>query len=270
VPLAATETDFSGNKSANVLGLGLNGDYRLYRDDRLLVAATGAIQQTRNGDPALREFDLTSVSPGVLARYGFRLGGRPSTLSMVYAARRDWLGGSGYATGHVANLDVGVRPARGAEIGVFGAVGYTDFDDDGSDPGITSRDALSYRVGLRGTKAFNRYQQALQGSAFYAKNDAKGANFVFEGPGASVQAMSFFWGPWAVAASGSYASTTYTNFAATPRRESTVKDYRLTVFGPLSRKLSADLSYGRSHFQSNQEAFEAKRQNVSLGFTYAF
>jgi hypothetical protein len=270
VPLAATETEFSGNKSTNVLGLGVNGDYRLYRDDRLIVAATGALQQTRNGDPALREFDLTSASPGLVARYALRLGGRPARLTTAYAARRDWLGGSGYATGQVLTADVGVRPARATEVGVFGSVAYTNFDDDGTEPATTSRDAVNYRGGVRGVMAFNRYRQALQASVSYVKNDADGANFVFTGPAANVQVTSLVWGPWGASVSAGYARMTYTSFASEPRRESTLKDYRLIVSGPLARKLAADLSYGRSYYDSNQQAFEAKRQNVSLGFTYAF
>lgn len=270
VPLAATETTFSGNQSTNVFGLALSGDYRLYRAGQWTVAATGAIQQTRNGDPALRDFDLTSVAPGLVARYGFRLSGRPSTLSMTYGARRDWLGGSGYATGHAAGADLGVRTSYSASVGAFAYVAYNDFDDDGPDAAFSSRDAVSYRAGIRGIKSFNGNRQGIQGTLSYMKNDAKGANFVFQGPAASLQFMSFIWGPWAAAAIASFASTDYTNYAVTPRRESRTRDYRLAVFGPLSRKLSADLSIGRSEYRANQAAFEAKRENISLGITYAF
>jgi hypothetical protein len=49
-----------------------------------------------------------------------------------------------------------------------------------------------------------------------------------------------------------------------------VRDYRLVVFGPLTRKLSADLAIGRTEHRSNQAAFEARRRNVAVGITYRF
>lgn len=270
VPLAATDTVFTGERSSNVFGVGLSGDYRLYRGGRWTVAATGAVQQTYNGDSSLKEFNLTSASPGLLARYAFRALGRPARLTMSYAARRDWLGGSGFAAGHAATLDAGMRPSRSTEVGAFVAAGTNDFDDDGPNPDLSSRDGASYRAGLRGTMGFNRNRQAIRASLAYVKNDAKGANFVFSGPAASLQLMSYVAGPWALAASASYAKADYTNFAVEPRRESRTKDYRLALYGPLTRKLSADLSVGRSYYDSNQSVFEAKRKNVSLGVAYLY
>jgi len=270
VVLAADDNSFSGDSKSNVFGVGLSGDYRLYRDAQWTIGATGSLQQTYNGDSSLRDFNLTSFAPGLVARRAFRLNNRPAKLTLNYAARRDWIGGSGFASGHTASVDVGVRPTRETDIGVFSSVSSSNFDDEGPDPALSSRDAVSYRSGVRGAVGFNRNRQSLQGSVSYVKNDAKGANFVFEGPAAGVQFMSLVWGPWAVAASANYSKVDYTNFAVTPRRESTTHDYRVVLFGPLSRKLSADVSYSRSYYDSNQSAFEARRNNISVGLTYSY
>ena len=270
VPLAATDTAFAGERSSTVFGLGATGDYLLYKGARWSVRATGAIQQTRNADPNLRDFDLTSLSPGIQAQRALRLAGRPARLSLGYAARRDWLGGSGYATGHGATIDIGVRPKFATELGVFASAYGTNFEDEGSDPALSSRDTVAYSAGVRATQGFNSNRQALRVTLAYVKNDAKGANFVFGGPSAGVQFLSYLYGPWAMAASASFARADYTNYAVDPRRETRVRDYRLVFFGPLSRKLSADLALGRSEHRANQAIFEADRKYVSFGMTYSF
>lgn len=270
VPLAATDSTFAGEKSSTVFGLGATGDYLLYKGARWSVKATGALQQTRNADSSLREFDLTSLSPGIQAQRSFRLAGRPARLSLGYAARRDWLGGSGYATGQGATIDIGVRPKFATELGVFASASGTNFDDEGPDPALSSRDAVAYSAGVRAMHGFNSNRQAVRATLAYVKNDAKGANFVFDGPSAGVQFLSYLYGPWAMAASASLARADYTNFAVDPRRETRIRDYRLVFFGPLSRKLSADLSLGRTEHRANQAIFEADRKYFSLGVTYSF
>ena len=270
VALAADETTFSGERVTTVFGAGLSGDYRLYRDAEWTFGATGTALQTYNADGNLRDFNLTSVAPGLVARRAFRVNDRPAALTMNYAAHRAWLGGSGFSSGHQFAADVGVRPSFTLDLGAFGGVGYTEFDDQGPSPASSSRDAISYRGGLRAAKSFNRNRQAIQASLMYVKNDAKGANFVFEGPAANLQFTSYLVGPWAVAVGVGYSSVEYTNYEPLPRRESTSTDYRLTVFGPLSKKLGADVSFSRSQYGSNQSAFRADRENITLGLTYSF
>lgn len=270
VPLAATETAFSGNRSTNVLGLGLSGDYRLYRQDTWTVAATGGLQRTYNGDPALRDFDLTSVAAGVAAVDTFRLYGKRAALTMNYAARRDWLGSTGFSSGHVASVDFSLRPTFSTSYGAYAIVGVNDFDDDGPQPEFSSRDGVSYRTGIRAVKGFAGNRRSIQANLAYAKYDADGANFVFDGPAGSLQFMSYVFGPWAAAFTASRAYVRYTNYAVEPRRENRITDYRFALYGPLSRQLSVDLSYGRSKYDSNEATFEAKRENISLGVTYVF
>lgn len=270
VPLAATETSFQDERSSTVLGLAAQGEYRLYRNGPWNVGLAGAAQQTRNTDARLREFDLTSLAPGLYARRTLRIAGRPALVRLGYGVRRDWLGGSEYASAHSASVDASVRPAFSTELGAFAAVSQADFRDDGPLPELSSRDGRTYRFGVRGTRGFHGNRRAVQTVLGYVKSDTDGANFVFRGPSASAQFISQIYGPWAFSAGISHTRVDYPNFAVEPRRETRATDYRLVLFGPLTRKLGADISLTRSRQSSNQAAFEAKRTNLSLGLTYAF
>lgn len=270
VPLAATESTFQDERSSTVLGFAAQGEYRLYRGGPWSFGLTGTAQQTYNADSRLREFDVTTLAPGVYARRNLRIARRPALLRLGYGARRDWLGGSGYAAAHSASADLGVRPAYATEIGAFVGWSASDFRDDGALPELTSRDASAYRFGVRATQAFHGNRRAVQGAFGYVKNDADGANFVFRGPSVNVNFVSQVYGPWAFSAGVSHMHVEYPNFAVEPRRETRATDYRFVLFGPLTRKLGADLSLTRSRQNSSQAAFEARRTSVSLGITYAF
>lgn len=260
----------AGKSSSSVYGLLLAGDYRLYRQGRWHVAGTGSVTQTLNGDTTLNDFNLTSGNAGVAAQYKFRAAGRPAKLATNLGLRWDLLGGQSYGNGQVLSLDLSLRPTRSSDLGWFAAASRNNFTDDGAEPALSSRDGVLYRSGLRGMLAFNGNRQAISASASWQQNQAKGDNFDFRGPAASLQLTSYLVGPWAVALSGGYSQTEYFNYTVPPQRESKNYDGRLVFYGPLSRNLSADLSLGWSRSEAKPEAFQSERKNLTVGVTYAF
>lgn len=271
--VATDDTTFSGDgghSSSSVYGLMLAGDYRLYRAGRWQVTGTGSLLQTINGDSDLNDFNLTSFSPGVAARYSFRAGSKPAKLSTSLGLRWDALGGDRYAQGQSLNLDLSLKPSRASEVGWFASGSSNDFAEDGSQPELSSRDGIVYRSGLRGSLNFNNNRQALSGSLAWQENQAEGDNFDYRGPAAALQLRSYLVGPWSGALSLGCSRAEYFHYATTPQRESKNRDLRLSFYGPLAANLTADLSLGWGRSKAEPTAFQSERKNLTVGVTYAF
>lgn len=262
--------DSGGKSSSNVYGGMLAGNYRLYREGRWQLTGNASILQTRNADRDLDAFDLTTVATGLSARYQFRLAGLPARLNSNLGLHWDWLGGDSYGNGQSLAFDLSVRPTRASELGWFASASHSNFIDDGSQPALSSRDGIRYASGFRGLVAFNGNRQALSSSVSWQENHAEGDNFDYRGPAASVQLTSYLVGPWAMALSGGYSRTEYTHYAVPPARESDNYNARLSVYGPLTSHLSADISLGWSRSKAEPDAFRSERKNLTVGVTYAF
>lgn len=260
----------AGDSSSTVFGLMAAGDYRLLKGSNWQIGVNGSVVQTINADDTLSDFNLTTFSPGLTARYDFRALGKPARLSGSFGMHWDYLGGHSFAMGENVNLDFSVQPTWTSEIGLFASLSHSDFKDDGPEPAKSSRDGITYRSGLRATKAFNRNRQAISASASWMQNQSDGSNFDYRGPAASLQLISYLYGPWAAALSFSYSHTEYYNYAVDPKRESDNYSTRLSIYGPLTKNLSADVSVGWNRNQAEPEAFRSDRINVTAGVTYAF
>lgn len=260
----------AGKSSTTAFGLMLAGDYRLMRGANWQVSANGSALQTLNADAKLNDFNLTTFSPGLAAKYDFGAGGKPARLVGSFGMHWDYLGGHSYAMGENAGIDVSIKQSMSSEFGLFTSFAHSNFKDDGLEPERSSRDGNTYRSGLRATKAFNRNHQAIMASASWVQNRADGANFDYRGPAASLQLVSYLYGPWAGALSFGYVHAEYYNYTVEPKRESNNYNTRLSIYGPLTRKLSADVSVGWNRSEADPEAFRSDRINVTAGVTYAF
>lgn len=254
---ATVSTRVDGNRDA-VSGVAVNGGYRLYRSPRWTVSASGTLEQSAPG--------ATSLAQALSAQYGFRLGERPATLSLNYAARRNWQGANGIDAGQSGTVDLGWQPAPGAGVGLFGALSRVNFDQDGAEARLDSPDGVTYRGGVRGLLAFYR-RRTLQGTLSYAKYDAEGANLVSRVMAAAVQYTHLLARRWSLGAGADYAETRYTAFAADPGRASAAYGCRVALQGPLLRRVTASFAYALGRQTWNQDP-AAKQESILLNLTY--
>ena len=210
---------------------------------------------------------VSSIALSGNYRSGFQLWARPATLSLNYAARRDWLGATGLDSGHSGTVDLGWQPTAAAGLGLFGSVAQMNFDQDGANARLDSQDGATSRAGIRGTLAFGYRRQTLQGTLAYVRNDAEGANFVSRGPAAGLQYTHLLGRLWSLVAGADYARTRYTEYAADPARESSLYGCRVGVQGPLLKRLSASFAYALSRLTWNQDPL-VRTETIILSLSY--
>ena len=257
--LAAAQASVSLRVDDAARTAALSGEYRLFRDPHWMVSATGALEQPAPG--------ASSLAQGLRAAYGFQLGARPATLSLNYAARRDWAGASGLDAGQSGTVDLGWQPLPGAGVGLFGSVSRMNFDQDGADARLDSPDGVTRRAGIRGLLAFDYRRRTLQGTLSYAQYDAEGANLVSRAMSAALQYTHLLARRWSLAAGADYTQTRYTAFAADPGRASAAYGCRLALQGALLRRLTASVAYALGRQAWNQDP-TAKQESILLGVSY--
>lgn len=228
------------------------------------------------------DFDVTGVLPRLSLIHRTRFAGKPASVTASLSLRRDWLSGEGFSR----LVDIGgsylvsVTPAW--SLGPSYAVSSRDYDDEGFDPDITSRNALRQTLGLTSQWLFAAPARArtparLALTLSSQRNAADGSDFEFQGAvyGAqldlplSARSNKAF-SDWGLQLALSLVDVDYDDFQALPAR----RDRRLTGSLMLRTQLRAlgalDFTYSRLDFDSNRAEFAAQRNLLRLGITHTF
>jgi hypothetical protein len=270
-PLAGHGSGFNESTSGTMFGLAANGSKDIHRAPRgWNLQGMGSVMQTYQNESALRDFDLTALTAGLTAFRHLSMMERPARMGAAYQARRDWLGGSGYQTGHTLGADLGIDITQSARAGVFANLSWNDYRDDGTQPGLTSRDSRGSVLGLRGEIGFNGNRQVLSATLRTQKINADGDNFDLDGNAAAIGFRSFLVFPWVVAVNLSRSSSEYVNYIDIPQRTASTTQLAITIAGPIARHWSADLSYSAARYGANIDDYRASRRQATLGLTYKF
>ena len=222
---------------------------------------------------------MTGAAPNGFVEYRAFPADIPTRTRLSYGFRRNWVGGDGFSSSHDVSLSGVVLPERALEVGPSLTLSVKDFDDDGVEPGRTSRDALRVGPGLRASYSFGPRKPRVAAAYGFARAFADGDDFDTESHGVRLSIsqgvfLRDFGVPWPlpifVSVSGGYARVDHINFRATPRREQDNYSLGVVLFAPLSAKLSADLSYAYARNDSNRAESETRRNIVTMGVTYRY
>jgi hypothetical protein len=268
-PRNKAASGFSGHKGGVDLGLGVSGSYKFIDERQWDLGAGGQFVQIWNTRAGLSSFNLTSVSPRLLADYFCSAGTMPGQAQMGYQYRRDWLHGVAFEQSHTLSWDVGIIPIPKLSTDIYYNLAFEDFDNDGVARRLTSRDATNHAVGLKGTYAWGYNKPAFTLNYQFSHNDADGRNFTFNSHSISGQFITPIILPLRLKLDAGYTNQDYTRFTPHPERTQDNQNYGATLLLPLSRNISADWGYAFSKFKGSQSRFEASRHKVTLGLTYS-
>ena len=270
-PLAGNGSGFAGSTKGPTYGLAFNGSKDLHVANRgWRVALVGSASQTYQSEPALRNFDVASLSGGLSASRNLPLGSVPSRLTLGYQFSQSWLGGSRFQNGHNANGDLTASIGSRFKLGVSAGVSSSDFRDDGTQPASTSRDSRGHNLGVHADLGFNNNRQALSASLTRQRVNASGSNFDVDGNTAALGFRSFIVFPWVVAVNASHSTSDYVSYIGIPQRAAKSDNLSVTLAGPIARDWSADLTWNASRYGSNLDAYRTSRQQVMVGLGYKF
>ena len=257
----------------------VSGIYRVYRDERWTAGAGATVFHKEQVEDEVDGFSVSSFQPGVFVENRAEPFTVPTTTRLRYDFRRDLVGGDGFETRHSADGSVQIRAIPTIAVGPTFGLAFKDFDDEGSDPSVTSRDAVRPSVGVSATYYVLGRFPGLTVSYYFARNIADGDNFDFESHTVRGRGFILLYVPTPttsgrlpllIAPQVSYSKVDYFNFETRPRRQEDNLSLGISFNLSLDRNLAVDLSYTHATSASSRSAFDTRRNLVVLGLNYRF
>jgi hypothetical protein len=264
-------------------GLAVNLSHAFLRARDLELRGNVAAFHTQQLEDAAEDFDASGVAMRLALTNRGTFGAKPVSLATTLGARGDWLGGEEYSRVIDLSSTLLVDFTRAWSFGPGISVSSRDYEVEGLDPALNSRDALRYSLGLTSEHRFAspagaRAPARLRLSVGAQRNEADGSNYQYSAWIGSLDLTLPLRAPRAAGAvrdlalqfavNGSDAD--YADFEPPVDRI----DRRLLATLGLTTQLGAlgrlDVSYSWLAIESNLAQFAARRQLVRVGFTHSF
>jgi tetratricopeptide (TPR) repeat protein len=248
----------------------LSAELRLLRRPGWLGLVEGSTYQAQYPDNAFDGFDLSTYGLGALLQRDTRLATLPLIVSARYGYTWVFLDGDQYSGSHTVTVSAQLDEARWTATNVYYRYTHDDFEDEGFDPGISSRDADNQAVGVAQILYFADRRGQVRVGYEYQSNRARGLNFDLDGHRVTLSASVPL--PWAIQAevAAEYAHEEYPSFQGPVRRETD----RWGVRGSLARWFYQSwlvrLTGGWSTEQSSYDVLEYDRWVVGMSVSYAY
>jgi hypothetical protein len=264
-------------------GLAVNLSHAFVRARDLELRGSLTAFHTQQLEQAAEDFDASGLAMRLALTNRGALGAKPLSLATTLGARGDWLGGEEYSRVVDLASTLLVDFTRTWSFGPALSVSSRDYEAEGFDHALSSRDALRYSLGLTSEHRFAspagpRAPARLRLSVGTQRNDADGTNYQYAAWIGSLDLTLPLRAPRAAGAfrdlalqfavNGSDAD--YADFEPPVDRI----DRRVLATLGLTTQLGAlgrlDLSYSWLAIESNLAQYEARRQLVRVGFTHSF
>lgn len=215
--------------------------------------------QSQHTKRDLRQFNLSTFDVSPYINYTTTVLGKSFSPTLSYNFNYALLDYDSYSTSHTITASLNTGFTENTLTMPYYSLSFYDFDDEGFDPAISSRDATGNAVGI--VQYFFLLERAVNIWIAYQfeHNDADGLNFNMNGnrigAGFSVPVI------WGIRgdASGEYERDDYPDFQGPRDRETN----RWNVFARIVRKIEgpvyAAFSYSYTNEDSNYEVLEFDR-----------
>lgn len=280
VSLSPEDDVAASEQNSTSLGLVVSGKYRFYREGAWTAGVGGSTFHKEQISGDVDSFSVSAFTPNLFVEHRARPFAIPTRSRAAYSFSRVFVSGKGFEKRHSLGGDVRVTAHRTLQFGPRLSVAHKDFDSEGTDPAITSRDSVRLSTGFTGTWRYRGRYPTVTLDYGYSRNLADGGNF----DTASHAVMGRVTQPIVIrplstarnivrlfaTLQASYANIDYFNFSTAPRRTQDNYQLRGLLYLPLGRHLAADLSYTYARNDANQSGFDTRRNLVALGLTYRF
>lgn len=271
IPAAPSDRDLFADKRGGIRILEyVAAEYRFVRSSGWLGVLGGSTYQAQYPDDAFDEFRLSTYSGTLSLQKEVKLGGVPLTGSVRYEFNAVFLGGDGYSQSHIATAGLRADVTPRLTPDVYYRFTLDDFEDEGFDPAISSRDADNQAVGAGLTWYFADRKGSLRLGYEYQTNQADGLNFDFEGHKVALAvSVPVAWGIQGTI-EADYARETYDQFQGPARRKTDRWRAGASLSRWLWRGLFGKLTFGYTDEDSSYAALSYRRWIIgaSVGYSY--
>jgi hypothetical protein len=271
IPAAPSDRDLFSGKRGGVRVLEyVAAEYRFVRSSGWLGIVGGSTYQAQYPGSAFDELDLSTYSGTLFLQKEAKLGTVALTGSVRYAFDAVFLGGDGYSRSHVASAGLRADVAPRLAPDIYYRFTRDDFDDEGFDPAISSRDADNHAVGVGLTWHFGDRKGSVRLGYEYQSNRADGINFDFEGHKVAVAASAPIGWEIQGALEADYTRETYDRFQGPVHRKTDRWRVGASLSRWLWRGLFGKLTFGYTDEDSSYAALSYRRWVVgaSVGYSY--
>jgi hypothetical protein len=247
-----------------------SAELRLLRRPGWLGLLEGSTYQAQYPDSAFEGFGLSTYGLGALLQRDTTLARLPLVLLARYGYTWVFLDGDAYSGSHTATASVQVDEAHWTATNVYYRYTRDDFEEEGFDPTISSRDADNHAIGIAQILYFADRQGQVRVAYEYQENRARGLNFDLDGHKVTVSASAPLPGGVQGELAAEYARERYPSFQGPVRR----KTDRWGVRGSLARWFGGSflvrLTGAWSTEQSSYATLEYDRWVVGASLSYAY
>jgi tetratricopeptide (TPR) repeat protein len=248
----------------------LSAELRLLRRPGWLGLVEGSTYQAQYPDDAFDGFRLSTYSLGALLQRDTTLVTLPLVLSARYGYTWVFQGGDQYSGSHAVTASVQLDEARWIATNVYYRYTRDDFEDEGFDAAISSRDADNHAVGVAQILYFADRRGQVRIGYEYQKNLASGLNFDLDGHRVTLSASAPL--PWAIQLDGAaeYAHEWYPSFQGPVQRKTDRWGFRASLARWFYQGFLVRLTGAWTTEQSSYDVLEYDRWVVGMSLSYAY
>ncbi len=247
----------------------VSAELRLLRSPGWLGLVEGSTYQAQYPDSAFDGFGIATYGLGAFLQRDTTIGERALIFSARYNYNWVFLDGDTYSGSHVATASAQLDEARWTATNVYYRYTRDDFEDEGFDPAVSSRDADNHAVGVTQILYFADRKGQFRIGYEYQTNQARGQNFDFDGHKVTVSASVPLPGAIQAELAADYGRERYASFQGPARRETDRWGIRTSLarwFGPFLLRLTGAWTTE----QSSYDVLEYERWVVGVSASYAY
>jgi len=232
-------TDEQALRFTEYLSLGL----RSYRIKNWTGGTEFSTYQSQHTESDLDDFNVSTLDIGAYFNHISTLLGRPFFPSLRYDFYYVLLGGDSFSNSHIINASFNIGVTENTLTVPFYRLTFDDFDEEGFDPDISSRDAVNNAVGILQYFFFLQRAANIWVTYEFQRNDADGLNFNYNGHRVGGGfSMPVIWGV-RTDVTAEYGREDYPDFQAVEDRETNRQTYSVRVSRNIIGRIFGALSY---------------------------
>ena len=235
---------------------------------QIRVEGDGYLSQHTEGDAD--GFDLQQAGPAIDITHATTLAGVPLLPGVRYAYRKTFLSGDGFSDGHSVAASLATSLVEKTVTRLSYQLSVEDFEDEGRDPGETSRDAVGHGVGVTQSVYLLGRDLVLSFGYSYGWSDADGDNFDARSHDGTLGLSAWLPAGLTLELSGAVGRDDYPDFAGPRQRRTNRYTAAVALAVPIWERLKASLSYKHSTEDSNYSVLDIDRDIVTLVVGYGF
>lgn len=271
-----------GKTAANYFLSQANGVYRFYNSDKVTSGLTLGVSSLWHEDKLqsvsqnwkFDDYDFYTFNPGIYSSYRHSLSGNPAALTFSYSylkedGHNEDLAALGLSSHNIVVAE-SIALNRDLVLTATLSLGWDDFEVRFPANPTMNRDGNRSGIDVGVRYWMGEGLHNVSANIGYINNDAKGADFKYDGYNLRLRFESGALQPVWLAAEVKYSDRDYNANAPLGRDYQRITTTQLQALWPISPHWSADLYYKNDQYDSNLSNYETDANQYGVGISYKF